>query len=104
MSDARAMKNWWPIYLLGAGVVLLVGSVVFAALVVGIPGPDDSPAETARQARLGNVAFIGFISGVLMSFSGLIFGLIRVVRSTKRIRRALAAVQDVDPSEKVDEG
>ena len=63
-----------------------------------------TPAETARQARFGNVAFIGFISGVLMSFSGLIFGLIRVVRSTKRIRRALAAVQDVDPSEKVDEG
>ena len=91
MSGARAMKNWWPIYLLGVGVLLLVGSVIFAGLMVGIPGPDDPPAEVARQGRLGNVALFGFLAGVLLSFTGLIAGLVSIIRSARRLRRALAS-------------
>ena len=104
MSDAGTVKKWWPIYLLGAGVVLLVGSVVFAGVVVGIPGPDDSPAETARQSRLGSVAFAGFVAGVLLSFSGLIAGLVMVVRTTKRFRKALAGGESAAASRNRDQG
>ena len=77
------MKKFWPLIVVAVGILLIVSSAGYGVFFVGIPGPDDSPAELARQSMQGNFAVGGGFVGVLCLLIGVVAGIIRLV-SRKR--------------------
>ncbi len=73
------MKKLWPLALIAAGALLVLGSAAYGVLLVGIPGPDDPPAQLARQETQGSFTFAVFLLGVFVLFFGAVAGIIRLV-------------------------
>ncbi len=78
------MKEFWPLIVVAVGVLLVVSSAGYGVFFVGIPGPDDSPDELARQSVQGNFAVGAFFLGALCLLIGVAGGIIRLVPRMRR--------------------
>ncbi len=74
------MKKFWPLVLIAGGGMLLLASVVYGVVFAGIPGPDDSPSQLARQEFHGNIAFVGILLGGLILLTGGAAGITKWIR------------------------
>lgn len=78
------MKKHHPLWWIAAGLLLMAGAVAYGVFSVGIPGPDDSPAELARQSSAGHIAVGAFLVGLLGLLAGSISGAFRLVARLRR--------------------
>ena len=79
------MKGCWPVMLIAAGVLLLLGGFVYDVLFAGIPYQDPTPAlaaDYARQARIASaIRWLGVGVFVFGALSGILRWMARRLRS-----------------------
>jgi hypothetical protein len=73
------MKRSWPLLLVVAGLLLVLGSFVYGMLFVGLPNPDAAPEDSARQSRHLDVAFVVLLLGAAALLAGAAGGIARRV-------------------------
>lgn len=78
------MKRHWPAILIAAGVLPLLGGVVYDVFFVGIPYQDPPPALAAAYARQAHLAAAIRRCGVGVVLVGALAGGVRWV--TRRLR------------------
>jgi hypothetical protein len=78
------MKRFWPLLLLVAGVLLVLGGFAYDVLCAGIPYQDPTPEQSARYAYHARVASCLRGAGLAALLAGAVAGLVR--RMTRKPR------------------
>ena len=81
-----AMKRFWPLFLIVAGVVLILGGILYYAVTEGLPDQDPTPAMAARAAHHEHISSFISLSGLVMFIVGVVSGIVRFI--VRRFRPA----------------
>ena len=79
-----AMKRFWPLFLIAAGLLLMFGGFLYFAMTEGVPDQDPTPAMSARAAYHEHISDLILCSGLVVFVVGIVAGIISLV--VRRIR------------------
>lgn len=90
-SDSVKTRAWAiPALLLMFGVFMFVMSVIYGVFVVGLPYPDQTPAEAQQAAFHGKIAGAMFLMGIGLVLGGFFVLTMNLIASRKR--RAIMSI------------
>lgn len=73
------MKKFWPLLLIAAGLILLVGGFIYQVIFAGIPYQDPTPEMSARYARHALIGSTICLAGLSAFIFGCVAGAIRLI-------------------------